>query len=141
MTEEDAASLALLEQELFSDPWSRAALVESYEQKHVEILVAKESKEILGYAIVYCVLDEGEIARIGVSPKRQRQGVGRSLLDTICSIGKEREMERLLLDVRMSNEGARSFYKAYGFVEDGIRPDFYQKPTEDAVLMSLPIKG
>ena len=42
----------------------------------------------------------------------------------------------VLLDVRESNENAICFYKAYGFLEDGIRKNFYENPREHAILMS-----
>lgn len=140
MTEAEADIVAQLERELFSDSWSRAALLETYAQKHAEIFVVEE-EEILGYAIVYYVMDEGEIARIAVSPKWRRRGVGRRLLDKACEVGRERGAGRLLLDVRESNDGARCFYENYGFCMDGIRRDYYRNPTEHAILMSLPIEG
>lgn len=140
MTEADVDVIAGLEKELFSDAWSKTSLLETNAQKHALILVAEE-EELLGYAIIYYVMDEGEIARIAVSPKWRRQGVGRSLLDELCKIGRERGIHRILLDVREGNEGARRFYEEYGFVQDGIRRNYYQQPAEHAILMSLPIVG
>lgn len=140
MTEADVDVIAGLEKELFSDAWSKTSLLETNAQKHALILVAEE-EELLGYAIIYYVMDEGEIARIAVSPKWRRQGVGRSLLDELCKIGREQGIHRILLDVREGNEGARQFYEEYGFVQDGIRRNYYQQPAEHAILMSLPIVG
>ena len=54
-------------------------------------------------------------------------------LENIC---EERKMSKILLDVRESNTAARSFYEEEGFVEEGIRQNFYDAPKEDAVLMS-----
>ena len=42
-----------------------------------------------------------------------------------------------MLDVRSSNEAAVSLYGKFGFTQDGIRKNFYVRPTEDAVLMSF----
>lgn len=140
MTEADVDVIAGLEKELFSDAWSKTSLLETNAQKHTLILVAEE-EELLGYAIIYYVMDEGEIARIAVSPKWRRQGVGRSLLDELCKIGRERGIHWILLDVREGNEGARRFYEEYGFVQDGIRRNYYRQPAEHAILMSLPIVG
>ena len=44
-----------------------------------------------------------------------------------------------MLDVRESNQAARKFYEQYGFKKDGIRKSFYERPIEDAVLMSKQI--
>ena len=54
-------------------------------------------------------------------------------LENFC---EEKGIVNLMLDVRESNEAAIAFYKGCGFVEDGIRKDFYTDPKEDAILMS-----
>ena len=46
-------------------------------------------------------------------------------------------VNKLLLDVRESNESAEAFYKKKGFVLDGVRKNYYTNPTENAILMSL----
>ena len=46
-------------------------------------------------------------------------------------------VNKLLLDVRESNESAKAFYKKKGFVLDGVRKNYYINPTENAILMSL----
>ena len=66
----------------------------------------------------------------------RRQGAAGKLMQALEHYCEEHKMEKLLLDVRESNEAARSFYTKNGFVEDGIRQGFYVNPSEDAVLMS-----
>ena len=138
--DEDLAFLASMEAQIFSDPWSEEALRATNNQPHGHILVSEDEGGLLGYAVVYYVADEGEIARIAVQPSRRQEGIGRSLLDAICEEGKKRGATRVLLDVRESNGTARTFYETYGFRQDGIRPNFYQSPKEHAILMSFPIE-
>lgn len=134
--EKDIAGIAVLEKHVFSDAWTEQSIYETYCQNQAFIVVAECEGEVVGYCITYYVLDEGEIARIAVSEKVRRQGVGKGIMDFICEWCKENQIERLLLDVRESNVGARAFYQQYGFAEDGIRKNFYEKPRENAVLMS-----
>ena len=61
------------------------------------------------------------------------------MLNRLIEYGKSDKRTRFLLDVRVGNEAAISLYKKLGFKEDGIRPNFYDKPKEDALLMSLTI--
>lgn len=136
VAKEDIQQIALLEMETFSDAWSIVGLQQTMEQAHAFITVAEEDAEVVAYCIVYHVMDEGEIARIAVNREKHRQGIGLGLLDYTCDCCREKELQRLLLDVRESNVGARAFYKQYGFVEDGVRKNFYDNPKEDAVLMS-----
>ena len=99
-------------------------------------MIGEMNEKVVGYCIMYYVLDEGEIARIAVDDTCKRQGVGRAILNQVECICKEKAITKILLDVRESNETARAFYRDYGFVEDGIRKNFYEMPKEHAVLMS-----
>lgn len=135
-TEEDITHIAALEADTFSDAWTAQSIYDTFCQKQAFITVAEVDGEFAGYCIIYYVLDEGEIARIAIEKKFRRQGVGRGILDYTCKCLKERKIDRLLLDVRMSNVSAEAFYRQYGFAKDGIRKNFYAKPQEDAILMS-----
>lgn len=134
--EKDLVQIAELEKEIFRDAWSLHALAESFGQPQVFMLTAKKQGHVLGFVIVYFVLDEGEIARIAVSDSIRREGAGSLLLEKTYEKCRQIGLNRLLLDVRMSNEAAVSFYKAKGFSEDGVRRNFYSLPNEDALLMS-----
>lgn len=136
MTLEDIPRIHEMEKEIFTDPWSENSLRESLEQKNTIMLTAENGREILGYLIVYAVLDECEIARIAAAKEFRRQGVGGQLILRLEKDCAERKITRILLDVRRGNQPASAFYRAQGFQEDGIRRNFYTKPTEDAVLMS-----
>ena len=139
MNEADIERVAELEKQIFTDAWTSNSICETSRQNQAFIVVAEEDGEVAGYCIIYYVLDEGEIARIAVDERWRRRGVGRGLLDYTCTCCKEKSVERLLLDVRESNENARAFYKNYGFAEDGIRKNFYDMPKEHAILMSMTI--
>jgi len=126
MREEDLADVARLEKEIFSDPWSENAIRESL-----------EDGVLVGYLIVYYVLEDGEIARIAVESDFRRNGVASRLLKELAFICADNGVNKLLLDVRESNESAKAFYKKKGFVLDGVRKNYYTNPTENAILMSL----
>ena len=140
MEEKDSSKIAQLEQEIFSDAWTKAGVEGTWRQSHAFIVAAEEEHELIGYCIVYYVLDEAEIARLAVAKNYRRVGAGRSIMDKTEQICREKGVERVLLEVRESNETARKFYLNYGFSEDGIRKNFYTEPVEDAVLMSKSIR-
>lgn len=132
----DANEIARLEEEAFSDAWTEKGILDTFHQQQAFVVVGEMDDKVVGYCIMYYVLDEGEIARIAVDDNCKRQGVGRAILNQVECICKEKGITRILLDVRESNGAARAFYRNYGFVEDGIRKNFYEMPKEHAVLMS-----
>lgn len=139
ISESDIETVASLEAEIFPDPWSAKSIKETYDQKHALILGAYQDENLIGYVIFYYILDEGEIARIAVSPSHRRQGVADEIFAGLLSFCTKNSVERILLDVRVSNEAAIAFYKKSGFAEDGIRKNFYDNPKEHALLMSTSV--
>ena len=137
---EDRALLkqtALLEEQIFPDPWSEQEICSTVRQRNTFCAGALEEGRLLGYYLCYFVLDECEIARIAVAPQRRRAGVGQLLFDHMCRICGEKGLTRILLDVRQSNEAAIAFYRKNGFHTDGVRRQYYGGDVpEDAVLMS-----
>ena len=133
---EDSAAVAEMEQQIFSDSWSEKSVLETVQQKQSVCFAAEKAGHFLGYRLAYHAADEAEIARIAVQKEARRQGAAGKLMQALEHYCEEHKMEKLLLDVRESNEAARSFYTKNGFVEDGIRQGFYVNPSEDAVLMS-----
>lgn len=139
ISENDIEAIASLETEIFPDPWSAKSIKETYDQKHALILGAYQDGKLIGYVIFYYILDEGEIARIAVSPSHRRQGVADQIFARLLEFCTQKDIERILLDVRVSNETAIAFYKKSGFAEDGIRKNFYDNPKEHALLMSTSV--
>lgn len=138
MTAAHIAALATLEKLCFAQPWSQAALEEELTNPTAAFRVAVDgSGQVLGYAGLHCVADEGFIANVAVFPGARRQGVARGLLDALAVLGRQRGLYRLTLEVRPSNAAAVALYEGAGFVRDGIRPRFYRLPDEDAAIYSL----
>lgn len=136
VAEEEVDFVEEMEKKNFSDAWSRQSIYETVCQSKAYIAVAESENGLAGYAIVYSVLDEAEIARIAVDEKVRRQGVGQGLLDYVFRKCQKENIGRVLLEVRESNLGARVFYEKCGFAVDGIRKNYYENPKENAVLMS-----
>lgn len=137
MRREDVAEVASLEQKIFPDAWSENAIYETWKQRQTMLLVAREDSKIIGYLILYFVLEDGEIARIAVADEHRRKGVAGKMLRELALLCRENGVNRLMLDVRESNEAARAFYVKQGFEIDGIRKNYYSNPAENAVLMSV----
>ncbi|MCI9074578.1 MAG: ribosomal protein S18-alanine N-acetyltransferase [Dorea sp.] len=136
MRREDIADVAELERKIFTDAWSEKAIQETLDQKQTMILLAYEDKRLIGYLILYFVLEDGEIARIAVEDAYRRQGVASKMLRELECLCEDNGVNKLLLDVRESNAAACRFYEKQGFVRDGVRKNYYSDPVEDGILMS-----
>ena len=85
---------------------------------------------------IYCTLDEGEITNVAVAPAARRRGIARALLTELKQQLACRNVARIVLEVRVSNEPAIRLYEQMGFSVLGVRKNFYEKPTEDAYIMA-----
>ena len=138
MAREHIPALARLERECFADPWSEGGLAAELANPLAVFRAAvSPSGEVMGYAGMNHVLDEGYIDNIAVGEAFRGRGVGSSLLRELIAYAREKEMAFLTLEVRASNLGAQRLYRKHGFREAGLRPGFYSRPAEDAVIMTL----
>ena len=126
-----------LERLCFSLPWSHATLIREIRDPGCVYLAAADGAELLGYAGMQTVLDEGYINNIAVSPQHRRRGVASALLSALTARARELELSFLTLEVRAGNAPAISLYEKFGFAAVGTRRGYYEKPREDALLMTL----
>ena len=132
--QEHVPAIAALEVRCFpADPWPGEMIGRWYER----FIVAMEQDEILGYAALSSILDEGNLDNIATAPEHRRRGVGEALLQEVIRRAKELGLAVLYLEVRASNTPAIALYQKHGFMEVGRRKNYYEKPREDAILMTL----
>ncbi len=136
MQKGDVAAVAALEAQIFPMPWSAAGFADTLPREDILFLVAYEQDELLGYVGIYCTLDEGEITNVAVAPAARRRGIARALLTELKQQLACRNVARIVLEVRVSNEPAIRLYEQMGFSVLGVRKNFYEKPTEDAYIMA-----
>lgn len=135
MQENDVGMVAELESRIFSQPWSSRAFLESLRLGNTVYLTAGEEGKLLGYAGMYTAMDEGEIVNVAVAPEKRGCGIGAMLIRELKRAAEARRIERIVLEVRVSNRTAIHLYEKAGFICCGIRKDFYEFPREDAYIM------
>ncbi len=127
-----------LEKRCFSMPWTREQLVSQLpDDMHIFLTAEDECGGAIGYIGLMYVLDEGYISNVAVSPEHRRQGIADMLLDELRLRAQAKRLSFLTLEVRQSNMPARDLYKKHGYTEVGLRRNYYSRPTENAVLMTL----
>ena len=134
----DTKSLANLEKECFSRPWSEKSLLAEFDKPNsfCFVAIAAQNSNIIGYIGCYYVLDECYIANLAVSVLARGYGIGRALVKRVLKEAIQRNFAFVTLEVRASNVVAINLYKHLGFEKQGIRRAYYSNPTEDAILMT-----
>lgn len=135
MRAEDVPFISRLEEETFSMPWSAESFLRMIEQEDTAYFVAEEDGRILGGCGLLLIAGEGNITNVVVAPGVRRRGVATGLLTYLMAEGDRSGLRAYTLEVRVSNAAAIGLYEKLGFVSEGIRPHFYEKPTEDALIM------
>lgn len=135
MQPEDLAEVCKIEKDNFSLPWSEKSFLESMERDDTVFLVALEDEDVAGYIGCYCIAGAGEITNVAVKASHRRKGIGGKLLQKLYEEGAGLDTREYFLEVRESNEAAIGLYLSQGFVKEGIRKNFYEKPVENAVIM------
>lgn len=134
MTESDVPAVAAIEKATFSMPWSADDFRRMIADANMTYMVITVDDIIVGGAGFHNILGDGEITNVAVLEAYRGNGYGRRLLEALLEKGYQMGAENFTLEVRVSNTPAIRLYESLGFVSEGIRPRFYERPVEDAVI-------
>jgi len=143
---EDIEQVVLLDQLAFSMPWPRSSykyeVVENKASRNwIAEVTAGDSTRLAGMLVCWVIMDEAHIGTIAIHPDFRRHKIAeRMMIEAFKQLSGE-EVAKVFLEVRRSNEAARTLYNKLGFIEDGVRKRYYKDNQEDAILMSLPDLG
>ena len=142
--EGDLPGISRIESSSFSDAWPESFFSYCHRKAPGLFVVAEDGEVIVGYVVGEMreamfsgrsyMSKMGHILNIAVDPGRREGGVGSMLMEEIEGRFREAEATNVTLEVRESNETARTFYRNRGFKEIGRVRAYY--PGEDAVVMS-----
>lgn len=133
---EDIRSVVAIESEAFTTPWQESTFEALLEREGVELMVmADDDDGVIGYAVLWVILDQGELANLALTTSRRGAGLGSHLLRHVLARARERGVGKLFLEVRASNQRAIELYRSFGFEDVGLRRSYYESPTEDARVM------
>lgn len=137
MTSDHVAQVAEVEKLCFSTPWSEASVAAELNNDLSFWLVALDADTVVGYAGSQTVCGETDMMNIAVHPDYRRRGIAEKLILALVDGLKERQSRCLTLEVRQSNEPAKTLYKKLGFAQVGIRKNYYRNPKEDACILQM----
>lgn len=135
LASEHSAAIAALEEICFSTPWSENAILHEVTNPISYWLVAVENGQVLGYVGSQYGYGEADMMNLAVVPDFRNRGIGQQLVTELISHLADLHVKSLTLEVRQSNAAAISLYEKMGFQQVGLRPNYYQKPKEAALIL------
>lgn len=135
LQKEDIEAVSRIEAAAFSMPWSVKDFEQLLEDEKSLYLVAKIEEEVVGCCGVTIVCGEGNINNVVVDEMYRGRGIAFAMMQELLDRGRQQGSVEFTLEVRVSNTPAIHLYEKLGFVSEGIRPRFYEKPVEDAMIM------
>ena len=139
----DIDSIVLIEQQNSHNPWSENQLIESIQNPTNLCCSISTNNQIIGFLMAMPALDTADILNISINKDYQRKGYGKKLLHYLIKELRDRMIRQLLLEVRVSNQAAITFYLKYGFEEISLRKNYYMinskdpNQKEDGIIMRL----
>lgn len=152
MTEADVPDVLRIERASFAVPWTLATFLGLLRRTDAHLFVAEVEREtggsggpgggvrgglltLVGYAVVWVVVDQAELGDLAVDPEWRRRGIGQRLLDAVLERARGQGVRELFLEVRSSNVDAQRLYRSNGFADVGRRRNYYSRPREDALVL------
>jgi len=141
MRPEDLPRVVEIEKDGFQHPWSRELLERELSHAWSTVLLAVEDgprgERVVGFIVYWLVHDEVHVLNIATAREERRRGIGLALMEEAADAGRRRGATLATLEVRRSNEAAIALYRALGYRQAGVRPNYYAEEKEDAIVMVL----
>lgn len=128
-----------IENNSFEKPWTRNQIIDDIQANiDSENWVFTLDGKVVGYIFGWIIQNEFHLHNIAVHHDHLRKKIGRKLIQHIISRVAGKNVNVILLEVSINNFSARKFYQSLGFVQTGMRKDYYSK-GDDAILYNLEI--
>jgi ribosomal-protein-alanine N-acetyltransferase len=104
-------------------------------------LARNDGESVIGFLLGATIADECSIHNCAVHPLFQKQGIGRSLLESALDAARKRGALHAYLEVRSKNARAIGLYEKVGFRTVSVRKKYYSGDGDDAFVMHLQLNA
>ena len=135
--ESDIAKVIVVETVGHAYPWTEGIFYDCLRAGY-RCQVAELAGEIVGFSVIQVAVGEAHIFNVCVNRAYQRQGLGAMVLKELLEVAERVHVRSIFLEVRPSNEAAVRLYERFGFMEVGVRKQYYPSPQgrEDALIFA-----
>jgi len=115
--------------------WDEDRVQKCLRNRDCAVLAARDRRRLVGFAIMEFYAIHAHLNLLAVKPGFQRLGIGRQLLEWLEASARTAGIFTVNLELRATNDAARSFYEKLGYRETGRKAAYYDG-REDAVRMT-----
>lgn len=138
MTEADVDEVMEIDRLSFPTAWHRQSYISDMRNRASHYFVVRsDDGHVAAYAGMWLVRGEAHVTTIAVHPAHRRRGTGRRLMEHVIRHALEQGAERMTLEVREFNTGARRLYEQLGFRVVGKLRGYYIDTGDNALGMEL----
>jgi len=107
-----------------------------------DLFVIFFEREVVGYVAQKIVENEAELLQVMIDPSFQNKGIGRASLLQWHERLKRKNIDRALLEVRVTNLSAIKVYSLLGYKQIGLRKNYYRYRNElvNALVMEATLR-
>lgn len=136
MRARDVPQVLAIEQATAATPWPRHMLMaELGRPGTIDLVTVEGAAEIAGYVLASRYADVWHVLNVAVRPDRRRMGYARRMMVELFQRAGEKSHMGFTLEVRVSNQAAIRLYQGLGFLDHGVRREYYSDNREDALVM------
>ena len=142
LSEHDLPEILEIERLSYSHPWSEGVFLDTFRTGYTVMGLSHQNR-LDGYGVLAALYDEAHLLNLCMRPAWRGRGLARRLLRALLREAALQRMQRVVLEVRVSNRAARGLYESEGFQVIGERPAYYPDGAsrEDALVMALVLAG
>ena len=106
--------------------WTAPRVLRSILDPQTNVVVALDAARMLGFGIMKYHEDEAHLLLLAVRESSCRRGVGSTLVAWLERSASVAGIGQVALETRITNDGARAFYRRLGYCETRTVPGYYQ---------------
>ncbi|WP_195269422.1 ribosomal protein S18-alanine N-acetyltransferase [Eubacterium sp. 1001713B170207_170306_E7] len=125
MRKQDASNLYEIGQACGLGSWSLESYVNEYNNPIAKYLVVEAEGQVVGFAGIWCVVDEAQVMNVGILGKYRQNGLGTQLMAALIKTARAQGCSCMTLEVKETNVAAIRLYKKMGFSAASIRENYY----------------
>lgn len=142
LTAMDVEAVLDIEKDCFKMPYNAEQYLYEFEDNPCAYIYGYyKEDQLIGFIDYWITFDCAQLCKIAVVESERNKGIASELMEYMCKDAGKHGCESVLLEVRASNDTAKSFYEKFDFMEVNVRKKYYDNPVEDAIIMGKVLVG